>query len=132
MPVQMMVGSSFNKKSRGGRGDKSLVDVLAAKIVVATAGAFEHAMCRVRIPSCPMPGEVVESCPCVAGVRRATLWIGDIQQRGEQQPTPLSLKLVAQDLGCAVHAPMSSNSVGLEAGVPRIFVRYISNKGEYP
>lgn len=54
---KVMVGSSFPGESSPGRDESEtddsrvkgkLVKLRAAKIVVATAGAFEHAMCKVR------------------------------------------------------------------------------------
>lgn len=51
--VEMLVGSSLQAGMEGdaNRGMLKLTDVRSAKVVVATAGAFEHAMCKVS--SCP-------------------------------------------------------------------------------
>lgn len=47
----MLVGSSLQagNEGDGNRGLMKLVDVREAKVVVSTAGAFEHAMCKVRL-----------------------------------------------------------------------------------
>lgn len=48
LPVEMLVGSTFAKKADNDHQNMKLLEVRSAKIIVATAGAFEHAMCKVR------------------------------------------------------------------------------------
>lgn len=59
MSVEMMMGSSLSTnneiKDDDSRGKRKLAELRAAKIVVATAGAFEHALCKVSV-LCHSPG----------------------------------------------------------------------------
>lgn len=47
--IELMVGSSLAPGKDEVRFNQRIADVRAARVVVATAGAFEHAMCKVTV-----------------------------------------------------------------------------------
>lgn len=47
LDVELMIGSTLAMKREGTSGLERLNDVRRANVIVATAGAFEHAMCKV-------------------------------------------------------------------------------------
>lgn len=50
--IELMVGSSLAPGKDEVRFIQRIADVRAAGVVVATAGAFEHAMCKVTVVYC--------------------------------------------------------------------------------